>query len=133
MIRRVLQILIKIMQHKELINTAKDVWHMVDENFRITEKIEDKFKTKAEEFDKEMKKKYPELSSKEIEELRQTVAGEINAGKTPAVSNDAVITALKKESEDLKSENAVLKGQLAQVQEQLSKLQNIASTNSDQE
>lgn len=116
MIRKLLNLVINIVKHKEVIETAKEIWYMVDENFRISEKVEEKLKSKAEEFDKALREKYPELNAKEIEEIRQAIAGKINAGKDPVVSNSKVIEQLKLRNEELAKENADLKEQLSKVQ-----------------
>lgn len=116
MIRKLLNLVINIVKHKEVIETAKEIWYMVDENFRISEKVEEKLKSKAEEFDKALREKYPELNSKEIEEIRQSIAGKINAGKDPVVSNAKVIEQLKLRNEELAKENSDLKEQLSKVQ-----------------
>ncbi|HHD2760783.1 TPA: hypothetical protein ACOTG9_003100, partial [Clostridium perfringens] len=52
----------KIIKNKQYIDIAKQVWNVVEENFRITESVEKKLSSKAYEFDKMMMDKFPELS-----------------------------------------------------------------------
>lgn len=128
MIRKILKLVITALKHKEIITTAKEIWFMVDENFRITEKVEEKIKTKAEQFDEYLKTKYPELQSQEIQEIRQTIAGEINKDKDPAVSTDIVIADLKSKIDILTKENTELKGQLNKVQVVVTPVQETSNT-----
>ncbi|KAB8118455.1 hypothetical protein FVB38_16765, partial [Clostridium perfringens] len=61
----------KIIKNKQYIDVAKQVWNVVEENFRITESVEKKLSSKAYEFDKMMMDKFPELSPTDVKELRQ--------------------------------------------------------------
>ena len=40
----------KIIKNKQYIDVAKQVWNSVEENFRITESVEKKLSSKADEF-----------------------------------------------------------------------------------
>lgn len=76
---------------------AKDVWNLVDEEFRITPTLTKTIESAQTMFREKMLKKLPGLSDDEIEHLRQTVAGEINKGKealiAPVNSTPKVINA----------------------------------------
>jgi hypothetical protein len=107
-----------ILKNQKYIDAAKMIWNVVEENFRITEVIEEKISSKADAFDKMLLAKFPELSQSDVSELRQAVAGEINKSK------DAVLTeanALKQQQDTiakLTAENADLKNKLATINAQ---------------
>lgn len=71
---------------------ARSAWGMVDEHFRISPELEKTFQAKQAEFDKIVAEKFPELTSDEISQLRQTVAGEINKGKVVVTAPATVQT-----------------------------------------
>lgn len=72
---------IKINEHQEEINTAREVWNIVEEKFRITENATEILTSKADEFDKVLMERIPGLSKENLEFLRQTIAGEVNKGR----------------------------------------------------
>jgi len=72
---------IKINEHQEEINTAREVWNIVEEKFRITENATELLTSKADEFDKVLMQRIPGLSKENLEFLRQTIAGEVNKGR----------------------------------------------------
>jgi hypothetical protein len=72
---------IKISGHEEELNTAKEIWNIIEEKFRITENAEQILSSKADEFDKLLLQRIPELSAQNLEDLRQAIAGEYNKGK----------------------------------------------------
>ncbi|NRT86550.1 cobalt ABC transporter permease [Clostridium beijerinckii] len=72
---------IKINEHQEEINTAREVWNIVEEKFRITENATELLTSKADEFDKVLMDRIPGLSKENLEFLRQTIAGEVNKGR----------------------------------------------------
>ena len=106
----------KILKNKNYITVAKQIWNMVDENFRISETVEEKLESKAEQFDKMLLAKFPELSQEDVEELRQSVAGEVNAGKEAVIDNSTLIKQLQDDNTNLKAELATLTEQLNKVQ-----------------
>ena len=106
----------KILKNKNYITVAKQIWNMVDENFRISETVEEKLESKAEQFDKMLLAKFPELSQEDVEELRQSVAGEVNAGKEAVIDNSNLIKQLQEDNTNLKAELATLTEQLNKVQ-----------------
>lgn len=106
----------KILQNKNYITVAKQIWNMVDENFRISETIEEKLESKAEQFDKMLLAKFPELSESDVAEIRQAIAGEVNQGKEVIVDNSTLVKQLQDDNTNLKTELATLKEQLQKVQ-----------------
>lgn len=70
---------------------GKQAWNMTDEEFRITPTLEKTFAAKQAEFAVQIKKLIPEIDDSQIEQIRQAIAGEINAGKAAveAVAADA--------------------------------------------
>ncbi|MDM0533168.1 hypothetical protein QTH05_06655 [Clostridium perfringens] len=105
----------KIIRNKQYIDVAKQVWNIVEENFRITESIEKKLSSKADEFNKIMLDKFPELTISDISELRQSIAGEVNKGKEAVLENSEILKKLQEENEQLKSKNIDLESKLAAI------------------
>lgn len=67
--------------HEKELNTAKEVWHIIEEKFRITENAESLLGSKADEFDNLLLSKIPGLTQSDLDYLRQAVAGEVNKYK----------------------------------------------------
>lgn len=105
----------KIIKNKQYIDVAKQVWNIVEENFRITESVEKKLSSKADEFNKIMLDKFPELTISDISELRQSVAGEVNKGRDDILENSEILKKLQEENEHLKSKNIDLESKLAAI------------------
>ncbi|EIF6157017.1 hypothetical protein LFJ63_001482 [Clostridium perfringens] len=105
----------KIIKNKQYIDVAKQVWNVVEENFRITESVEKKLSSKAYEFDKMMMDKFPELSLTDVKELRQSIAGEVNKGKEAVLENSEILKKLQEENQELKSKNIDLESKLAAI------------------
>ena len=105
-----------ILKNKNYITVAKQIWNLVDENFRISETVEEKLESKAEQFDKLLLAKFPELSEEDIAEIRQSIAGEVNAGKEAVLDNSNLIKQLQEDNTNLKTELATLTEQLNKVQ-----------------
>lgn len=105
----------KIIRNKQYIDVAKQVWNIVEENFRITESVEKKLSSKADEFNKIMLDKFPELTISDISELRQSIAGEVNKGKEAVLENSEILKKLQEENEQLKSKNIDLESKLAAI------------------
>ena len=105
-----------LLKNQVYITAAKQVWTVVEENFRIAEKIEEKIKSKADEFDNMLLAKFPELTQSDISELRQAVAGEANQGKDAALSEVAALKILQDRTVELQTENVSLKDQLSKFQ-----------------
>jgi hypothetical protein len=105
-----------ILKNQNYVTEAKQVWNMIDENFRISATVEEKLKSKIEQFNTALLKKFPELSQEDIDNLRQSIAGEINAGKEAVISNSDLIKQLQDSNTSLQNENVSLKDQLSKVQ-----------------
>ncbi len=105
-----------ILKDQNYITAAKQIWRMIDENFRISTTVEGKLKSKIDEFNAAILKKFPELSQSDIDDLRQSVAGEINADKKAVVDNSTLLRQLQDENTNLKTELATLTDQLSKVQ-----------------
>lgn len=105
----------KIIKNKQYIDVAKQVWNIVEENFRITESVEKKLSSKADSFDKMMIDKFPELSPTDVKKLRQSIAGEVNKGKEAVLENSEILKKLQEENEQLKSKNIDLESKLAAI------------------
>ena len=106
----------KILKNKNYITVAKQIWNLVDENFRISSTVEEKLESKAEQFDKLLLAKFPELSEEDIAEIIQSIAGEVNAGKEAVLDNSTLIKQLQDDNTNLKAELATLTEQLNKVQ-----------------
>ena len=72
--------------------------------------------SKTEEFSKCLLVKFPELNETDITNLRQAIAGEVNADKEAVISNSDLLKQLQDSNNQLKAENTSLKNQLNQVQ-----------------
>jgi len=105
-----------ILKNQNYFTEAKKIWSMIDENFRISTTVEEKLLSKAEEFSKYLLVKFPELNETDITNLRQAIAGEVNADKEAVVSNSDLLKQLQDSNNQLKAENTSLKNQLNQVQ-----------------
>jgi phage terminase Nu1 subunit (DNA packaging protein) len=105
-----------ILKNKNYISEAKNIWNMVDENFRISTTVEEKTKSKVDEFNAALLKKFPELSQDDIDNLRQSIAGEVNAGKAAVVDNSTLLQQLQENNAQLQVENAALKNKISQIQ-----------------
>lgn len=104
-------------KHQQEIATAKEVWNMIDEKYRITDKVEDLVKSKADDFDKLLLAKIPYLTKDEVAELRQTIAGEVNRGKK-LLNEDTLktqIVDIQSKNDQLVKENQDLKAKLEQI------------------
>ncbi|WP_271812972.1 hypothetical protein [Clostridium beijerinckii] len=105
-----------ILKNKNYITVGKAIWNIVDENFRISKTVEEKVLSKADQFDKLLLAKFPELSQDDVVEIRQAIAGEINQGKAAVVDNSELIKQLQDENMNLKAELEALREQFNKVQ-----------------
>lgn len=108
---------LKLDQHEEEIKTAKQIWNIVEEKYRITDNINDLAKSKADYFDKLLLEKIPYLTEEQVKELRQAIAGEVNKGKKQLFEDSLKqqATQLVEENEKLKLLNAETENKLAAV------------------
>lgn len=130
MIRSLVKILVKVLEAKlektgiesmilknqNYFNESKKIWDAIDENKRISKTIEGKLISKIDEFNAAVLKKFPELSQKDIDDLRQSIGGAVNAGKEAVLDNSTIIKELQESNATLKAENASLRDQLSQIQ-----------------
>jgi hypothetical protein len=91
--------------HEKELNTAKEVWNIVDEKFRITKNCTSVLKSKSNEFDKLLLSKIPGLTQNDLDYLRQAVAGEINKYKNIEATNPVTLTNDTKSSEIITTED----------------------------
>lgn len=108
---------LKLDQHEEEIKTAKQIWNIVEEKYRITDNIKDLAKSKADYFDKLLLEKIPYLTGEQVKMLRQAIAGEVNKGKKQLFEDSLKqqATQLVEENEKLKLLNAETENKLAAV------------------
>lgn len=114
----------KIMKNRQYFDVGKQIWNVVEENFRITESVEKKLSSKADEFDKMMISKFPELTEQDVVELRQSIAGEVNKGKAAILENSEIIKQLQDKNYTLEADKLNLQAENADLKE---KLQTISS------
>ena len=83
---------------------AKNIWNMVDEEFRVTPTITKTIESAQTMFAEKILKVIPGISEDDIEHLRQAVAGEVNKGKealeAPAEIKKTVHPVMKYVAED---------------------------------
>jgi hypothetical protein len=60
---------------------AMDVWNVIEEHFRLNNIIGDTVQAKITMFETLIKQKVPGITDKEIETVRQAIAGEVNKDK----------------------------------------------------
>ena len=104
-----------ILKNESYIKVAKQIWYMIDENFRISTIVEEKLKSKGDLFNEAILKKFPELSQEDVNNLRQAIAGEINQGKEEVINNSEIIKQLTEENSNLKAQNENLLSELNNV------------------
>lgn len=129
MIKTILKLLVKVLEsklvkagieeqllkYKNYIEVGKSIWKMLDENWRISENVENKLESKAAEFDKALLIKFPELTQRDVQELRQSIAGEINSGKDAVLSQSEVLRQLQESNAKLQAENIELKNKFNSI------------------
>ncbi|MGL4569626.1 MAG: cobalt ABC transporter permease [Clostridium sp.] len=101
--KQVVEQRLQLDKHVEEIETAKQVWNIVEEKYRITDNIKDLVKSKADAFDKMLLEKIPGITEDQVKQLRQAIAGEINKGK--AMLNEDT---LKQQAQGLVTKNNTL-------------------------
>jgi chromosome segregation ATPase len=112
-----------ILKNQNYITIAKQIWRQIDEDYRITEKVEDKLKSKAEQFDTKLLSKFPELTQDDIADIRQALAGEINEGKTEVVSNSTLLQQLQSSNVQLTQDKATLQSQVDSANQTIVQMQ----------
>lgn len=112
---------LQINKHEEELKTAKEIWHIVEEKYRISENIEDLANKKANDFDKLLLEKIPYLKEYQIKEIRQALAGEINKGKALLHEDN-----LRKQAEELVNKNSDLERENIELKNKLHNISSIA-------
>jgi Na+-transporting methylmalonyl-CoA/oxaloacetate decarboxylase gamma subunit len=84
-------------KYDEQKNLASDVWNFVEEHFRVSETVGKVTEEKIAMFNEELKKRIPSLTDEQIELLRQSIAGQINAGKE-VITSPAIVEEPKVET-----------------------------------
>jgi hypothetical protein len=102
----------ELSKHSKYIEKAKEIWNMIDEDFKITDTLENKFKSKINKFDEILRTKFPELTQNDVIEIRESVVGKDNANKDSVQEQADDINELKTANAKLEEENEKLKDQL---------------------
>ncbi|EKQ51725.1 MULTISPECIES: hypothetical protein [unclassified Clostridium] len=114
----------EMLKHPNYVTKAKEIWDMIDEDFGISNTIENMLKLKMDKFDQTLISKFPELTQKDITELKENIIGEISAGKDALLNQVYGIKQLQDINAKLKEENEKLKNQLSQIQAALPSIYN---------
>ncbi|WP_297421323.1 hypothetical protein [Clostridium sp.] len=114
----------EMLKHPNYVTKAKEIWDMIDEDFGISNTIENMLKLKMDKFDQTLISKFPELTQKDITELKENIIGEISAGKDALLNQVYGIKQLQDINAKLKEENEKLKDQLSQIQAALPSIYN---------
>ncbi|MBY0756503.1 cobalt ABC transporter permease [Clostridium sardiniense] len=107
-------------KHVEEIETAKQVWNIVEEKYRITDNIKELVKSKSDMFDKLLLEKIPYLTEEQVKMLRQAIAGEVNKGKE-MLNNDN----LRKQAEEIINKNTTLEQENAELKNKLNRISQV--------
>ena len=121
--KQVVEQRLQLDKHIEEIETAKQIWNIVEEKYRITDNIKDLAKSKADEFDKLLLEKIPYLTKDEVNQLRQALAGEINKGKGMLNEDN-----LKQQATELVNKNNALEIENEELKNKLSAISNYVPT-----
>ncbi|EKQ56252.1 MULTISPECIES: hypothetical protein [unclassified Clostridium] len=105
-----------LLKNQNYFTEAKKIWDAGEENKRIAKTVEEKIISKIDQFNAAVLKKFPELSQKDIDDLRQAIGGAVNAGKEAVLDNSDLLKQLQDVNTQLQAENVSLKNQLSQVQ-----------------
>ncbi|WP_026888596.1 hypothetical protein [Clostridium beijerinckii] len=103
-------------KHPDYISKAREIWDMIDEDFGISNTIENMLKLKIDKFDNTLISRFPELTKEDIEELKQSILGNLNPSKNFALGNANVIKELSDINSKLQEENEKLKSELMQFE-----------------
>lgn len=113
--KQVVEQRLQLDKHVEEIETAKTIWNIIEEKYRITDNIENLAKSKADAFDKLLLEKIPYLTKNQVKDLRLAIAGEINKGKQ--LLNESI---LKDQAKELVNKNIQLENKNTELQNKLS-------------
>ncbi len=115
-------------KHKADIETAKEVWNIIEEKYRITDNVKELVDSKAQAFDKMLLTKCSYLTEDEIADIRQAIAGEINKGKAMLNSDN-----LKAQATDLVNKNNALVQENAELKNKLNAIKNYVPVEEEQQ
>ncbi|AGF56902.1 hypothetical protein B0P06_004813 [Clostridium saccharoperbutylacetonicum] len=101
---------------------------MVAENFRISQSIEEKLTSKIDTFNKALLKEFPKLKQDDVDKLRHSVAGSVNAGKQAVLDNLTILKQLQEKNDKLIAENTDLKNKLANINAQSTVVNTVQET-----
>jgi FtsZ-binding cell division protein ZapB len=131
----------QLAQHQDEFNTAKQIWNVIEEKYRLAEKVEDLVVSKKDMFEEILLKKIPYLSKDDVELLNKAIAGEFNKGKQAVITDDTLKqsnidlqntnTQLSNQNNDLTNANQVLQNQVNDLQNKLNTI-NSALSNASQ-
>jgi hypothetical protein len=80
----------ELAKHQNEIASAKQVFYIIEEKYRITEKVEDLLVSKADMFDQLLLAKIPYLTQDNLSDLRQAIAGEFNKEKQAVITDETL-------------------------------------------
>lgn len=102
----------QILKKDEYVIKAKEIWELIDRDFGISTTIENVLKLKLDKFEQMLTNKFPELTSKEIEKIKESMGREFKFGQLYEINNNLI------------KENQILK-------EELNKMKDCLSENSE--
>lgn len=105
----------KIAKHPDYILKAKEIWNIIDDDFGISDKVENKLVPKIQKFEKIILAKFPELTKEDVMELRNSIIGELNDGKEKVLNKVEHLKQLQLFNRKLKEENKKLKEELDKI------------------
>ncbi|MDU2663366.1 cobalt ABC transporter permease [Clostridium perfringens] len=111
---------LKSSKFNEAYEVGKKIFFAIEEKYRITDNLENLVKSKADLFDKMLLEKFPYLNKEEIMQIRQSIAGEYNKGKTMLYEDS-----LKNQAEKLVDENNKLKLLNAETENKLAAVKSL--------
>lgn len=114
--------------YKDKLDKAIDVWHIVDDKFRLTQNAIEVFGSKEKLFEQILLQRIPGLTQKNIDYLRDTISGIVNQGRQAVIvdSTSQQLAVLQQDKAKLEAENINLKAAITQIS---STIQPIATDN----
>ena len=79
--KEITPIVVTLLRNKNIRAVAKDLWNLVEEEFRLNPIIGATIQAKQKLFESEIKQKIPGITDIEINTARQAIAGQVNLGK----------------------------------------------------
>lgn len=103
-------------KYPEYVAKAKEIWDMIDKDFRISDTIENVLKLKIDKFDQTLTNKFPELNNEDITKIKESIIGEFNESKGKILNQVYAFKELQDLYTKLQEENVKLKEQLGKIQ-----------------